>query len=246
MARIECLYDVPEKKKEPHRAIVTWLCRPAFMPRGLDFSHGMEEDGVPPLDNNHEVFGEVREFGVDIDAESIYMKCTVVEGEIYNTPSDFVKQHKQGTMPCYIQRFNLKNLKRNKFSIEPLRTVRSKKEKTGVTPGSPAVKVVTPLRVNLNNLRVSKRKLSESETTNSDSVKKAKMTGSRNVSKETSQDLEISPELSTFVTSTVKVVDEVVPLEDDITLRRSRRASKPIQVSSNFTSSEILMMITFY
>ena len=208
MARVECLYDVPEKKKEPHRAIVTWLCRPAFMPRGLDDKHGMEEDGVPPLDNSHEVLGEVREFGMDIDAESIYMKCTVVEGEIYNTPSDFVKEHRQGTMPCYLHRFNLKNLKRNKFSIEALRSVRSKKEKIGVTPGSPAVKVVTPLRVNLNNLRVSKRKLSESETTNSDSVKKAKVVKSENVSKEAVQELETSPELSSFVTSTVKVNDE--------------------------------------
>ena len=212
------------------------------MPRGLDDKHGMEEDGVPPLDNSHEVLGEVREFGMDIDAESIYMKCTVVEGEIYNTPSDFVKEHRQGTMPCYLHRFNLKNLKRNKFSIEALRSVRSQKEKIGVTPRSPAVKVVTPLRVNLNNLRVSKRKLSESETTNSDSVKKAKVVKSENVSKEAVQELETSPELSSFVTSTVKVNDEIVPLEEDNTLRRSRRASKPVQVKRFINKTLFLRM----
>ena len=61
MARVECLYDVPDNKRSPHRAVVTWLCRPAFLPLALDNSHGMEEEGVAELDNNHEVVGEVRE-----------------------------------------------------------------------------------------------------------------------------------------------------------------------------------------
>ena len=57
---MECLYDVPDNKRSPHRAVVTWLCRPAFLPLALDNSHGMEEEGVAGLDNNHEVVGEVR------------------------------------------------------------------------------------------------------------------------------------------------------------------------------------------
>ena len=60
VARVECLYDVPDNKRSPHRAVVTWLCRPAFLPLALDNSHGMEEEGVAGLDNNHEVVGEVR------------------------------------------------------------------------------------------------------------------------------------------------------------------------------------------
>ena len=86
---------------------------------------------MAPLDDLHEVIGEVREFGVDIDAESIYMKCTVVEAEVTKVPSEFIKTHKMGSMPCYVHRFNLKQLKRNKFCIEPLANIKSKKDKSG-------------------------------------------------------------------------------------------------------------------
>jgi len=221
VARVECLYYVPENKKEPHRCVVTWLCRPAFLPRGLDNSHGMEEDGVPPFDNHHEVIGEVREFGVDIDAESIYMKCTVIKGEVTKIPADFSKQHKQGIMPCYLQRFQLKSLKRNKFSIEPIKNLALKKEKLAPVSNSP--KVVTPLRVNLSNLRVSKRKLSESENV-TDSAKKAKVIKSGSNSKET------SPELNSYVTGTVQLNDEMYDSSGEPNLRekRTRRASKPL------------------
>ena len=134
MARVESLYENPANKTDPHRAIISWLCRPCFLPRQLDDSHGMEEDGVPPLDNLHEVVGEAREFGVDISAETIYMKCLVVEGEISRPPAEFIKDHKQGTMHCYMQRFNLKNLKRNKFCLEPCVNLTQMKSKDSSKP----------------------------------------------------------------------------------------------------------------
>ena len=154
MARVESLYDNPANKTDPHRAIISWLCRPCFLPTQLDNSHGMEEDGVPPLDNLHEVVGEAREFGVDISAVTIYMKCLVVEGEISQRPAEFIKDHKQGSMYCYMHRFNLKNLKRKKFSLEPCVNLSQMKSKVPTKPNLVADSPkVTPLKVKLTNLR---------------------------------------------------------------------------------------------
>ena len=189
----------------------------------------MEEDGVAPLDNNNEVIAEVREFGMEIDAEAIHVKCFVIQGEVTKVPEKFVKDHKQGPMPAYLMRFQLKHLRRNKFSLEPLKTLDVKKAKAASTVSDPSPsKKVTPLRVNLANLRVSKgkRKLSESETVNVASpVKKSK------VSKSTTSSKETSPELSGFVTGTVNVVNmDKSEDPDKKEVRRSRRASKPIEV----------------
>ena len=205
MARVESLYDNPANKTDPHRAIISWLCRPCFLPRQLDDSHGMEEDGVPPLDNLHEVVGEAREFGVDISAETIYMKCLVVEGEISQSPAEFVKDHKQGSMFCYMHRFNLKNLKRKKFMLEPCINLSQMKSKvsTKATPAPESPKV-TPLKVKLANLRVSKRKLSGGEeifcviNQNKSKIKKSEAS-----SVETSP----SPELNSFVTGVIDTTE---------------------------------------
>ena len=237
MARVEALYYVPENKKSPHRAVVTWFCRPAFLPQTLDNSHGMEEDGVAPLDNNNEVIAEAREFGTEIDAESIYLKCSVIQGEVTKIPEKFAKQHKQGPMPCYLMRFQLKHLRRHKFSLEPLKTLDVKKGKAAavVSDTSPSKKV-TPLKVNLANLRISKRKLSESETANVASpVKKSKVSKSASNSKET------SPELSSFVTSNVNVanIDNIDGEPDKKEVRRSRRTSKPVEVVEEKPKEEL-------
>ena len=195
VARVESLYENPDNKADPHRAVISWLCRPCFLPAQLDNSHGMEEDGVPPLDNKYEVVGEVREFGVDISAETIYMKCLVVRGEISKVPAEFIKDHRQGTMFCYMHRFNLKNLKRKKFTLEPCISPTLTKSKA-----SPTQKV-TPLKVNLTNLRISKRKLSEVMVNQSFLVESAKKTKTKTErSEDPASSKDTSPELSSYVT----------------------------------------------
>ena len=187
VARVESLFENPANKSDPYRAIISWLCRPSFLPKQLDNSHGMEEDGVPPLDNKYEVVGEARDYAVDISAETIYMKCLVVEGEMSKAPAEFIKEHRQGTMFCYMRRFNLKSLKRNKYTLEPCVSLKSK----APVKSSTASPRVTPLRVNLTNLRISKRKLSESDNPT-------------NISEDSSSRKETSPELSSFVTGIIE------------------------------------------
>ena len=140
-------------------------------------------------------------------------------------------------MPCYLMRFQLKHLRRHKFSLEPLKTLDVKKGKAAavVSDTSPSKKV-TPLKVNLANLRISKRKLSESETANVASpVKKSKVSKSASNSKET------SPELSSFVTSNVNVanIDNIDGEPDKKEVRRSRRASKPVEVVEEKPKEEL-------
>ena len=203
MARVESLYDNPANKTDPHRAIISWLCRPCFLPRQLDNSHGMEEDGVPPLDNMHEVVGESREFGVDISAETIYIKCLVVEGEISRPPAEFVKDHKQGSMYCYMHRFNLKNLKRKKFCLEPCVNLSQMKSKVPTKPNpAPDSPKVTPLKVKLTNLRVSKRKLSGGEE-----IFSVVSQNKSNTKKSEASRAETSPELSSFVTGVIETTE---------------------------------------
>ena len=173
----------------------------------------MEEDGVPVFDNKHEVVGETRDFALDIDAESIYKKCFVIEGEISKVPAEFSKQNQVGGMPCYLKRFQLKSLKRNKFIIEAAMAPGKKTSLLKDKVSSP--KKVTPLKVNLTNLRISKRKLSESTDVNEESIKKTKVSRSRETSKEN------SPELNSFVTNTAAANEE------SSSVRRSSRASKP-------------------
>ena len=214
MARVESLYDDPANKTDPHRAVISWLCRPCFLPRQLDQSHGMEEDGVPPLDNLHEVVGETRAFGVDISAETIYMKCLVVKGEISRPPAEFIKDHKQGTMHCYMLRFNLKNLKRNKFCLEPCVNLGQMKSKvpTKPSPVSDSPKV-TPLKVKLTNLRVSKRKLS-----GGDEVYCVVNKNKSNTEKNEASSKETSPELSSFVTGVIET--------SEVKAKRVRRSTQ--------------------
>ena len=59
VARVVSLYEDTANKESPHRALVSWLWRPATLPRPLGNSHGMENQGVPKLDNNHELVGQV-------------------------------------------------------------------------------------------------------------------------------------------------------------------------------------------
>ena len=45
VARLDELYHDFENKSEPFRAVVTWLCRPDFLPQSLEH-HGWEEQGA--------------------------------------------------------------------------------------------------------------------------------------------------------------------------------------------------------
>ena len=79
VVRVDQLYQDFENKADPNRAVVTWYCRPEFLPPSVRTAgHGLEEQGAPPLDFVNEVVGEARIYDKDIVAESIYYKCTIV------------------------------------------------------------------------------------------------------------------------------------------------------------------------
>ena len=175
----------------------------------------------------------------DIDAESIYRKCQVVQGPVTKVPAQFSKERKRGPDPCYLHRFDLKQMRRNKFILEPIENLESNKEKSKVASRTSSSPKVTPLKINLSNLRA-KRKLSESENTKGEEevkVKKPKVQKSGELSKET------SPELNSFVTSTVSL-DNVLPSPDpEVESRSRRRSSKRVQV--HFKSFVLLKQFTF-
>ena len=124
VVRVDQLYHDYENKTDPHRAVVTWFCRPAFLPPALRVAgHGLEEQGAPPLDPEHEVVGEVRVYDTDIEAESIYYKCKVVQGGLGEVPEKVSKAKKEGKFPCYLHRLDMKLLKKTGkklYSLEPL------------------------------------------------------------------------------------------------------------------------------
>eukprot|EP00092_Neocalanus_flemingeri_P001551 GFUD01001653.1.p1 GENE.GFUD01001653.1~~GFUD01001653.1.p1 ORF type:complete len:880 (+),score=263.06 GFUD01001653.1:116-2755(+) len=214
VARLDRLYEDFDNKSDPYRAVVTWLCRPKYLPRNMHGSHGMEEEGALPFNNEHEVVGEAREFENDISAETIYSKCTVVTGGVQVDPAKFSSSHKKGPYPCYLHRFNMTMVKKNKYSMEPVLSA-AKKSQTkkrvlrsrSASPVSPR-QTVTPLRVNVVELRLGKRKISVIEG------------GSERKRTRASTSKETSPELSSFVVGTPTAVFGTPD-------GRSRRTPKP-------------------
>ena len=124
VVRVDELYQDFANASDPNRAVVTWFCRPEFMPPALRAAgHGLEEQGAPPIDPVHEVVGEARDYDKDIDAESIYYKCKVVQGGLGELPEKVAKAKKEGKYPCYLYRLNMKEEKKgNKkvYRLEPL------------------------------------------------------------------------------------------------------------------------------
>jgi len=163
VARLDKLYEDFDNKSDPFRAVITWLCRPDSLPRNMKGVHGMEGDGISPFDNKHEVLGEAREFDNDISAETIHFKCLVVPVGIHEDPAKYCSSLKKSPYPCYVQRFHMVK-KGRKFTVEPViedckdgrRNLRSR----SCSPMSPRV---TPLRVNVAQLKLSKRKISSAE-----------------------------------------------------------------------------------
>jgi len=123
VARIDELYHDFENKSEPFRAVVTWLCRPDFLPQSLEH-HGWEEQGAFPFDNKHEVVGEARPFLKDISAETIYFKCHVFTASVQDKPESVcAASKKKGPYPCYMHRFNMTMIKKNSkkvYGVEPV------------------------------------------------------------------------------------------------------------------------------
>ena len=194
VARLDRLYQNYENKKDPYRAVVTWLCRPAFLPRALDGSHGQEEEGVPSLDSQHEVVQEVRQFERDISAETVVRVCRVLEGDVFEEPKKFAAQHQTDpAQPCYLMRFKLKKEQskkgRQSFSINPVKPLSSKlkspAQKLVAKPQSPKV---TPLRVNLANFKANVKNKSSAVKADEASLGSSPSP---------------PPELSSFVTGTV-------------------------------------------
>jgi len=111
VARLDELYHEFENQAEPYRAVVTWLCRPDFLPAMLE-RHGFEEQGAAPFNNKYEVVGEARQFEKDISAETIYYKCSVVSASVKENPAT-ISKHKAGPYPCYLHRFNMTISKKN-------------------------------------------------------------------------------------------------------------------------------------
>jgi len=129
VARLDELYHDFENKSEPYRAVVTWLCRPDFLPHTLD-RHGWEEQGASPFNIKHEVVGEARHFEKDISAETIYYKCNVVTANIGENPESVFSKPKKGEYPTYMHRFNMTMTKKNSkkvFGVEPVLALSKKK-----------------------------------------------------------------------------------------------------------------------
>ena len=107
VARLDKMYEDFDNKSDPFRAVITWLCRPNSLPQNVKGLHGMEDEGVSPFNNRHEVVGEAREFAKDISAETIHFKCLVVPVGIHEDPAKYVSSLKKSPYPCYVQRFNM-------------------------------------------------------------------------------------------------------------------------------------------
>ena len=124
VVRVDELYHDYDNKTDPHRAVVTWFCRPSFLPPALRAAgHGLEEQGAPPLDPEHEVVGEARDYDKDIEAESIYYKCRVVQGGLGEVPAKVAKAKKEGKFPCYLHRLDMKLQRKTgkkMYRLEPL------------------------------------------------------------------------------------------------------------------------------
>ena len=212
VVRLDRLYEDFDNKADPFRAVVTWLCRPDFLPHNMKGIHGMEEEGVSPFNNKHEVVGEAREFEKDISAETIYFKCIVVTVGVNEDPVKFGTSQKKGPYPCYMQRFTLVKDGKKKFKVEPAlqvsRKLPSKKKVLRSRSCSPVSPRVTPLRVNVAQLKLGKRKLSG--TGEEGEKKRTRSCNSR----------ETSPEL---VSSGLEIPSGVIGTPDG----RSRRTPKP-------------------
>jgi len=213
VARLDRLYHNYENSKDPYRAVVTWLCRPLMLPQllrpGGEPSHGLEEQGVPPLSPEYEVTGEAREFVKDISAESIYYKCNVVRESIGVQPTTFKYKQRKGTYPTYVWRFNMRATKdgrKKSYLLEPfpedlknLKATPSVKESNNKVPlaenRSKSNEVLSQLDVKLINI---KRKLSTSEMVESP----AKRVRSKSASSGSKSGKDPSPELSSFVMGT--------------------------------------------
>lgn len=146
VARLDELYHDFENKSEPYRAIVTWLCRPDFLPNSLD-QNGWEEQGASPFNSKHEVVGEARQFEKDISAETIYYKCQVVTAHINEKPESVCAKFKKGPYPTYMHRFNMTMTRKNSkkvYAVEPVlssskrknsnRTILGEKKLTEIAP----------------------------------------------------------------------------------------------------------------
>ena len=124
VVRVDQLYHDYDNKTDPHRAVVTWLCRPNFLPPALRVAgHGLEEQGAPPLDPDHEVVGEARDYDTNIDCESIYFKCKVVQGGLGEVPEKVAKAKKDSKFPCYLHRLDMKQTRKTGkkiYRLEPL------------------------------------------------------------------------------------------------------------------------------
>ena len=85
--------------------------------------HGLEEQGAPALDTEHEVVGEARNYDTTINCETIYYKCRVVEGGVGEQPGAFTARNKKDKFPVYLHRFDMQMVKRagkSVFSLEPV------------------------------------------------------------------------------------------------------------------------------
>jgi len=177
VARLDKLYEDFDNKSDPYRAVITWLCRPNSLPQNMKGLHGMEDEGVSPFDNKHEVVGEAREFAKDISAETIHFKCLVIPVGIHEDPAKYVSNLKKSPYPYYVQRFDMVK-KGRKFAVEPVLLENKEGRKAlrsrSCSPSSPRV---TPLRVNIAQLKLSKRKVSETEG-NEGNEKRTKEAGS--------------------------------------------------------------------
>lgn len=212
VVRLDRLYEDFDNKADPFRAVVTWLCRPDFLPNNMKGIHGMEEEGVSPFNNKHEVVGEAREFEKDISAETIYFKCLVVTVGVNEDPVKFGTSQKKGPYPRYMQRFTLVKDGKKKFKVEPALQVAkklpTKKRVLRSRSCSPVSPRVTPLRVNVAQLKLGKRKLSG--TGEEGEKKRTRSSNSR----------ETSPEL---LSCGLEIPSDTIGTPDG----RSRRTPKP-------------------
>jgi len=203
VARLDRIYHNYENSKDPYRAIVTWLCRPSMMPGQLspngEPSHGLEEQGVPPLSNDFEVTGEARAFVKDISAESIYYKCIVIKEGLWVKPDTYKSKQRKATFPTYMWRFDMTVSKGKKdYLLEPLdksseynKTSRSDKMPLGEN------NVNKPPLTDVKLINI-KRKLSTGDSLESP----AKRVRSKSGGSSRSVDKDPSPELNSFVTGT--------------------------------------------
>ncbi|KAG8237610.1 hypothetical protein J437_LFUL012409 [Ladona fulva] len=115
VAKILKLYESAESD-EPFRAVVQWYSRSHQLPKKF-ISHKMP---FPQFHVSNEVLEDRRNFENDINIESIFKRCMVIQAMPEEDPNDVLKSYTSSSFPHFVVRFQFNSSKgKQVFEILP-------------------------------------------------------------------------------------------------------------------------------